>query len=626
MAIAVSTDTTEVQFTHDYNENTAIATGKAGNIMPNPGIKFNKVPLKLDIETLDVLISYTCNTTSKSITRSALNNLFNMINMINMNLYRNNQSLRARIELIQLILEARLHMGFDNRKLLLNYALERSDYKEMIREEILPEIQRTKINERSIQYMNSFVAEKLIYGYMYAYKDEMFRIFEDLESNNYRTMKDITTKFKELVVNIMFDIRRSEDFAENNMTLDLSSSFESVIAAIVTQLKDPTNKLISGVKALNMLLNGGFEQGRSYMFFGITGIGKSLLLLNILIQIKLFNKVSPKDPSKRPAVLYISQENSVPETVERMFNIQVTGDNIRNYTPSEVSKLLRSKGGLTLKNDDDIDIIVKYYEDKEISTLDLEPIIKDIEDTGREVIVLIHDYVERIRSSKGHQELRLELAEIANDYSVIAKRLNIPVIGAGQFNRRADEMIETARATNGNLDIGKHLNKSHASESFAMFKNIDAGIGVHRVIDENGDQFMTFTDMKQRSKTGGNKKNAFSRYFAHPLDPNSGYSRLIPDIEMDEFLSRTSLSKDAENDVKKSRRVKKEGDLPAPKRETSVEIVDNDLTDFNALESVIKKRKPVKVGSHKPTIIEVDSYTRNESGYIKLTPAKKLVR
>jgi hypothetical protein len=620
---------------HEYPENTSISMGTVGNVNPNLGIKYKKIAMKLDIETLDLLLAYAYDVDNQFITRSALNNIFTYASLCNTNMYKNNQSLRSRVDLLILMLEARLHMGFDNRKIIMNYALDNCDNKILIKEEIIPEFNKIKLTTRMTQYLNSYVVDRLINGFMFSYKDEIFSVFEDLESHNYKNLKEMGVRIKEVITNLMFDIRNAENFAEDDMTLDLSEgSFDSIVKQIVKKLKDPSNKLIAGIQALNIMLNGGFEQGRSYLFFGMTGVGKSILLLNLVIFLKKCNKVKAKDPSKRPAILYISQENTIVETVERIFNMEVTGANIRDYTPSEVVKLLRTKGELTLNTEDDIDIIIKYYDDKQLCTLDLYSICSDIEDTGREVIALLHDYIERIKSSKNHAELRFELAEVANDYSVFAKRQSIPVIGAGQFNRKAADTIETN--TDGNkYDIGRMLGKSFISEAFAILKNIDSAIAINKEMDDEGNEYMTFNDMKQRSSKG--KKHKFSSYFAHPLDPENGI-KLLQDVYLEEALSRTSLDEIREGNeiVSRGKPKKREiKELPVQrKKDQSTEVITNDsIKDFKFLGDIINERKIIQDKFEKKTqnineeeklddIFRTynndDKYARNQKGFISI--------
>jgi len=145
-------------------------TGIIGKIKPNPGIRFDKIPLKFDIETIDLLLAYAYDDTNKSITRASLINLKSLIDMCNMNLYRNNQSLKVRIDFLKLLLDAKLENGLNNKKLLLNYAMDNCEYDELVREEIIPELNKLKLNSRAIQHLNEFIADRLIYGFMYSYR------------------------------------------------------------------------------------------------------------------------------------------------------------------------------------------------------------------------------------------------------------------------------------------------------------------------------------------------------------------------------------------------------------------------------------------------------------------------
>ena len=94
-------------------------------------------------------------------------------------------------------------------------------------------------------------------------------------------------------------------------------------------------------------------------------------------QIKKANKgYKPKDPLKRPAILYLTQENKENETIDRLFSLSAddTSDVMKNYTPTEAIKTFRKKG-LKLTKEDNIDRIVMYREPRSIDTSELYTII-----------------------------------------------------------------------------------------------------------------------------------------------------------------------------------------------------------------------------------------------------------
>ena len=180
------------------------------------------------------------------------------------------------------------------------------------------------------------------------------------------------------------------------------------------------------------------------MYLAFPGGGKSQMLLKSALDIKKYNRVKPKDPDKHPAVLYLTMENSVEETIERIFNMLVSSDDIRNFKTDTVIKKLKEAGQLKITDDNNINIIIKYYPNKSISTGDLYGIINDLEDEGNEVIALIFDYVKRIKSVEKYNGEKEELKYITNELKNLASFYDIPVITAQQLNRSAASVVDAA--------------------------------------------------------------------------------------------------------------------------------------------------------------------------------------
>jgi hypothetical protein len=263
---------------------------------------------------------------------------------------------------------------------------------------------------------------------------------------------------------------------------------------------------------------------------------KSGILLKTATDIKKYNKGMPtKHAGKRKTVLIITMENSVEETVERLFNMTVTTEDIRNYTPKQVIKMLKETGELVLKDDEDIDIVIKYYPNRSIDTNDLYTIVEEIEDDNKEVIALILDYIKRIRSANPNKELRLELGNIVDEMTVIAKTRNIPVISASQLNREGIKVIETA-VESGQADIAKKLGGSNVGESWAMIENADWVCIINREYKATTDMwYLTFKQIKTRAK------NPTLTYFAHPFEKGNGM-KLTEDVGLKEPLSIKAIS------------------------------------------------------------------------------------
>ena len=174
-----------------------------------------------------------------------------------------------------------------------------------------------------------------------------------------------------------------------------------------------------------------------------------MVLLKSALDIRKYNRdIKPSDPDKRPAVLFLTLENGIVETIERLYNMTTDTDDIRNYKPSQIKKMMKERGGLKLTDDNNIDIIIKEYKNRELDTNDLYSIINDLNDEGIEVIALIVDYIKRIRPAERANDEKTELKNISNELKEIAKFFDIPVISAQQLNRTGATVVDAALQAN----------------------------------------------------------------------------------------------------------------------------------------------------------------------------------
>ena len=220
--------------------------------------------------------------------------------------------------------------------------------------------------------------------------------------------------------------------------------FDQVIEDSVTKLKDRNRIFVTGIQRWNTILAPGYLSKRLYTYLAFPGKGKSTILLKSAIDIRKYNpNIQTKDPDKRPAVLFLTLENDIPETIERLYNMAIDSDDIRNYTPKQIKKKIR-QGGFKLSGDNNIDIIIKEYKNRELDTNDLYTLIQDLADDGVEVITLIVDYLKRIRPAEKADSEKTELKNITNELKELAKFFDIPVITAQQLNRTSASVVDAA--------------------------------------------------------------------------------------------------------------------------------------------------------------------------------------
>lgn len=296
--------------------------------------------------------------------------------------------------------------------------------------------------------------------------------------------------------------------------------------------------------------------------------------------IKKYNTGIPtKKAGKRKTVLLITMENTVEESVERLFNMTVTTEDIRNFTPKQVVKLLKDDGEMAIKDEEDIDIMIKYYPNRSIDTSDLYTIIEEIEDDGKEVVALILDYIKRIRPTERGKDEKEELKNITNELKNLATELDIPVITAHQLNRTAASVVDAAMEAN-KEDLGRFIGRSNVGSAWEVIENSDwvCVINVERK-RSTGQYYLTFKRVKIRYRDPNDLG-----YFNHPFEIGNRI-RLLDDIHLETSLSEESLSSDFDAvDLSSSG---KKGKRTAVERE----IVDDDDDNIFDFASYINNKK-----------------------------------
>lgn len=491
------------------------------------------LPLFFDVETLDLFSAFCVNTMNKYISKAALSNMRTMIQLLDRRMYNNNDSLTTRLEFILFTLEARLDLGLDKNTLIIEHAKRSCPkyMKDIICDEIIPYIDELNLSNYMVKYINTMVYENLLEGYSLVYAQELSTLFEKKESGRYKRISEFSKDFKDLMSKLQTDVRQCEEFLRDDRGFDLTAkNFRNQVKDILSRLKAPTNKWRTGIQCLNKMLNGGFESSRVYLILGLTGVGKSVILLSIANWLRKYNRIKLKDPNKRPAILFISQENGKDETLERLFNITVSGDDIRGYDDDDIIDLLQNHAGLSVNNNEDIDFIFKYFDDKEIGVTDIYNMIDDLEDDGVEVVAVVQDYIDKLRPLHKYNELRHDLAGVATELKQLARARNIPVISAAQLNRVAASVADPATPGN-KKDMTKLLGKHNIGESWGMIQNVDGAIIVNKESDDEPDEdkkktYLAVKLAKFRGRPGKKKLD----YFVHPFVEGNGIL-LVEDIE-----------------------------------------------------------------------------------------------
>ena len=411
-------------------------------------IKLRPLKLKFDITTLDMVISFIYKD-SVLRTRKTLSNIYKLFDNIDLSIYENNEQLLGRIWIIKTTLYGKLVAGFENDENLKKYCLDDTECDEFRADTLNRVLENKKISHEESKYLIKQLDDCLEYGYTITVKDVMQQILNQIDDGDFKTYKAVSEDLYSIATSVI-NIKRGTTSLGSDQTFSLSDDkFDTVVEDAVQKLKDRNRIFITGIQRWNTILAPGYLSKRLYTYLAFPGKGKSTILLKSAVDIRKYNKgIKTKDPDKRPAVLFLTLENDIPETIERLYNMSVDGDDIRNYSPKQVKKKMREKGGLKLTDDNNIDIIIKEYKNREIDTNDLYSIINDLADEGVEVITLIVDYMKRIRPAERANDEKTELKNISNELKEVAKFFDIPVITAQQLNRSGASVVDAALQAN----------------------------------------------------------------------------------------------------------------------------------------------------------------------------------
>jgi hypothetical protein len=290
-----------------------------------------------------------------------------------------------------------------------------------------------------------------------------------LECNSWN---ELVTKLHTILGNALLDVQSYTYDAANS--LDLSTV---TITDLITNNNEVT-KISTGYKMFDKILQGGFQNQRIYMFGGISGGGKSLVLVNFAYRAKLFLDEKYKEDSNKHTVLYVSLENSTKETGDR-FVCCALGQSIVEIENNFNNKVLtKEEYDYQIKevfNPDNTRINITYRPAKSIDIYDIQTIITDIErSTGTKVDILFVDYADKmsaVNASKSDQEWR-DLGYIVDELKSLSISLNIPIVTVTQLNRDTYKNKGKGNSSEFNMNGGNiagSIRKRENVDFFAIF-------------------------------------------------------------------------------------------------------------------------------------------------------------
>ena len=489
----------------------------------NPGQGFSvvknkraKLPINFDLASLNLMCTYVL-TENRNIKRGQYINLRNLMELLDMDRYANDHEKYKRVNFIKKALEGRLVKGLNDPITIIKYT-----NGGLMDTDIIDTENFVGMSNSEIDWINETVSNTLSSTFLYENAPDGIDILTRFLAAEAKDISSTFLEAKEWIRMMNNKFRQNEVAKSSDLTFSLKpENFYDIIRDAHAELTSSYRQLVTGMQGFNQMIGGGFENTRCYLLLGLTGIGKSLTMLNIAYQIKKYNKgFRAKDPTKIPCICYLTMENTVTETLQRLFTI-ATGENMKNFSAEEAEQMLRTTGELYLTGDNPIDIIIKYQPNRSVDTGYLYTLTEDLEDEGYEVICMVQDHVKRIRSASGNPDLRLELGDVINEMKTFAIIKDIPIITDSHLNREGAKVIDQS-STRSKMDLTRMLGKSNIGESMLMLDNVDLGIILNKEYDSDGNEYMVFKNIKERVQT-------FRNYICQPFHKDNPI-KLIEDF------------------------------------------------------------------------------------------------
>ena len=497
-----------------------------------------KIPWVIDTDMIASLLKYSV---SRAIKSTDLANLKKFVECLDCDGFRYKPELAMQINAIKWIASARSDRMLKDIGAIKSYVNDMCPQSAPVLEEM--DWSDSQLADADVRQIAISIREKL-QSYLYlSAKDEIDSLYSKLMNSKFYSIQEYNNKLREVLSRVLVDIQNTA--IGNGLIQDFSFSgdnMEDLMKVIVQKAHRPTAVLQTGIRFLNAALSPGFSSGRLYTFLGLTGGFKSGTLLNIADQIRNFNpQVVPVEDGRRKTLLFITMENSVEETIGRLFDMYSdVSDDLSTSTPESVIKTLKEKGGYQFTDHSGIDIDFAYRANLSITTADLYNMVQTLEDNGKDVICLILDYIKRIDSPKESRgDERVRLAYVAQELKSLALFFEIPVITAQQVNREGNSIVDAAMREN-KEDVLRFVGSGNIGSCWAIAEESDwIGMINREKQKSSGKMFLTVKRVKLRGKEDAIRVD----YFNHPFT-NDKNIRLETDVDKPFPVSVRSLATD----------------------------------------------------------------------------------
>jgi len=324
------------------------------------------------------------------------------------------------------------------------------------------DIYESSLSETDCDNFTIFISKKKKIASLLNGKQDLVDRLNKIENGSYQDDDEQIKLWEECVSGLykqLYDIKKIENL-KNITNFDSDQEDYGAVLKQIKERKSKHNALKTGIRVIDDVLpSGGLEATRLYLFGGTSGVGKSILLINFLVNAVL-NTPAKKNGEEKDVHLYVTLENLVDETLERIFCC-ATGMPVEEFDKAcrkdsfdlkvELNKIFSKCGAK---------YVIVYCKPKLTRVDDVEYIIDTLPSTAS-LKGLYLDYLDLLKGyQKGYDDYRHDLGDITIGLKTIAVVYRIPVATVTQLNRRGYES-------------GKEASLVQMSESMLKIDNSD---------------------------------------------------------------------------------------------------------------------------------------------------------
>lgn len=391
-------------------------------------------------------------------------------------------------------------------------------------QEIIDTIKDLKNNptiktQSEITQLCKLLADYVKFSRILKAKDSFMQAIDLLESDEPENLHEqIETLYS--ISNEISAAYTTANVSETSHTFDTEDLTNMMM--VVAEAKDarsPDKCIITGIRGLNNILSPGYLSGCLYVYTALPGNYKSGILLKSHVDTLKYNEhIKNTTNGKIPISMYISMENTMAQTVRRLWGVLFPTADMSMFTVQEMSEMIQNE--LTAKG---LRSVILYYGYREKSTKDLESIIRSYNNDKYEVVAVFLDYIKRIRPGRTDMAAtsseKSELHTIMNELKNIAAEFNIPIVTGHQLNREAAKAVDDMIKNGGADKTDQALNRGQIGSAWEIHEVADFMAIMN--IENNGEtKNLMIKAVKQRDLDNGTDNSIIG--IRHPfLTPQS---------------------------------------------------------------------------------------------------------